>query len=380
MLNKAINLARNVVKEHYPTVDVYDGPFYDLHIKGFAILFKQEIDKINADAANSIQGSLDVRNYATMARADLARVGAMYFLSMQDGEYASGILTIELSRPVRIDIREGDIFGTTGGLRYFASKTVSFSSAQMGDSNVGNVYILKVPITAAKAGSEYEVEAGAVNTVISSINAPIVRVYNVNAITGGNERETNTEFFMRMVRSINTRELLITDASIKTTLEAAFPTLRAVEVAGKGHARMQRDRVYDSFSPDGLSPYERTTFAGKRVGTRKYNKNSAYAGRLDSATPPSIDDVEDAVAEVTQEDYYDLAALDVEFMVTRGGLEFSDDFDEGAGVVYYSDAWIFSDSGFPFGKKRYGDSVRIAGGYLCLGAEEVVAFAPIGGV
>lgn len=376
MIDKAVNIARNYVKEHFPTVDVYDGPFYDFYIKAFGILFKQEIDKINADAANSIQASLDIRNYATMSRADITRLGAMYFLVPDDGGYAHSILALELSRPAKCDIQEGSVFGTTSGLRFYASRTVSFSAAQVGDGQIGNVYAIKIPVTAAQAGSEYEVEAGAINTIISSLNIPAVRVYNAAAATGGSDYETNTEFYMRLVRSINTRELLITDASIKTTIEAAFPTLRGVEVAGKGHARMQRDRVYDSFSPDGLSPYERSDFFTKRVGTNVYNKNQALSGRLDSATPPELGDVEDAVAEVTQEDYYDLFALDVQFMITRAGLEFNDEFDEAFGVgntvVYHSDDWIFTDSGFAFRKTRYGDSVRITGGYLCLGAEEVV--------
>jgi len=379
MLYKVINIVRNFLKEYYPTVDVYDGPMYDIFIKGFGILFKREIDKINADAADSIQGSLDIRNYATMARADLARIGAMYFLTPSDGGFASSILTLELSRPVKCHIQEGDVFGTTSGLRFYASRTVSFSASQMANAQIGDKYTMKIPVTAAKAGTEYEVEAGAINTVVSSLNAPVVRVYNASAATGGSDSETNTEFYLRLVRSINTRELLITDASIKTTVEAAFPTLRAITVAGKGHARMQRDRVYDSFSPEGLSPYERSDFFAKRKGTKVYNVNEALSGRLDSATPPVIATVEAAVSEVTQEDYYDLFALDVQFMTTRAGLEFSDDFNpisyDTNVVGYYSEDWIFSDSGFAFGKTRYGDSVRISGGYLCLGAEEVVALS-----
>jgi len=379
MIFKVINIVRNFLKEYYPTVDVYDGPMYDLFIKGFGILFKREIDKINANTAESIQGSLDIRNYATMARSDLARIGAMYFLTPSDGGYASSILTLELSKPVKCHVQEGDVFGTTSGLRFYAARTVSFSASQMANAQVGDKYTMKVPVTAAKAGSEYEVEAGAINTVISSLNVPVVRVYNASAATGGSDSETNTEFYLRLVRSINTRELLITDASIKTTLGAAFPTLRAITVAGKGHPMMQRDRVYDSFSPEGLSPYERSDFFAKRKGTKIYNTNVALSGRLDSATPPTLDNVESAVSEVTQEDYYDLFALDVKFMVTRAGLEFSDDFNptsRATGVVrYHSDDWVFSDSGFTFGKTRYGDSVRISGGYLCLGAEEVTTLS-----
>lgn len=378
MLYKVINIVRNFLKEYYPTVDVYDGPMYDLFIKGFGILFKREIDKIN-DTANSIQGSLDIRNYATMARSDLARIGAMHFLTPSDGGYASTILTLELTRPAKCHVQEGSVFGTTSGLRFYASRTVSFSSAQVADGQIGDVYTLKIPVTAARVGSEYEVEAGAINTVVSSLNIPVARVYNVAAATKGTDSETNTEFYLRLVRSVNTRELLITDASIKATIEAAFPTIRTVSVAGKGHDRMQRDRVYDSFSPEGLSPYERSDFFAKRAETKVYNINEALSGRLDSATPPELSDVVDAVSEVTQEDYYDLFALDVEFMVTRAGLEFSDEFSpasdsstDSSSIVYYSDDWIFTDSGLAFGKKRYGDSVRITGGYLCLGAEEVL--------
>jgi hypothetical protein len=386
MQYKVINVVRNFLKEYFPTVDVYDGPLYHLYIKGFSLLFKQEIDKINADASESLQEKLDIRNYATMARDDLKRIGRMYFLEPSDGAYASAILTVELTRPAKCNITEGSEFGTTDGLRFYASRTISFSAAQVGDSQIGDVYRITVPVTAAEVGSEYEVEAGAINTVVSSLNLPIKRVYNAAAATGGANYETNTEFYLRLVRSINTRELLITDASIKTTIEAAFPVIREVNVAGKGHTRMQRDRVYDSFSPDGMVPYEKSSFYGKRLGVRAYNSNLAYAGRLDAASLSgvTISDVLDAVSEVTQEDYYDIASFDSQFMQVRAGLEFSDDFDPATtselvadAAAYYDDNWIFTDSGYEFGKKRYGDSIRIAGGYLCLGAEEDVMFASI---
>lgn len=386
MQYKVINIVRNFLKEYYPTVDVYDGPLYHLYIKSFGFLYKQEIDKINADAAESLQEKLDIRNYATMDRDDLKRIGRMYFLEPSDGDYASAILTLELSRAAKCSIPAGSAFGTVDGLRFYSTRTISFSAAQVGDQQVGDVYLITVPVQAASVGDDYEVEAGAINTVISSLGLPIKRVYNAAAATGGANYETNTEFYLRLVRSINTRELLITDASIKTTIEAAFPVIREVNVAGKGHARMQRDRVYDSFSPDGMVPYEKSDFYGKRVGTNIYNSNVAYLGRLDSAalSGVTIEDVEDVVSEVTQEDYYDLFAFDSQFMQIRAGLEFSDDFEpssESASisntVMYYDENWIFTDSGYAFGKKMYGDSIRISGGYLCLGAEEDVMFASV---
>ena len=388
MQYKAINVVRNFLKEHYPSMDVHDGPIYHLFIKAFALLYKQEIDKINADAADSLRAKLDIRNYATMERDDLKRIGRMYFLEPNDGAYASAVLTLELTRAVRCNIPEGAEFGTVNGLRFHAARTISLSAAQVGDSMIGDVYRVTVPVTAAEVGADYEVEAGAINTVISALNLPIRRVYNASAATGGANYETNTEFYLRLVRSVNTRELLITDASIKTTIEAAFPTIREVNVAGKGHARMQRDRVYDSFSPDGMVPYQKSDYYGKRTGTGVYNKNVAYSGRLDSASLSgmTVDDVMGAVSEVSQEDYYDIFAYDSQFMQVRAGLEFSDDFEvlptfnaSGGTVEYYNNNWIFSDSGYPFGMKRYGDSVRVAGGYLCLGATHGVTAVPYPG-
>ena len=376
MTNKAINIVRSFVREYLPTVDVYDGPFYDIYIKAFGFLYKDVIEDINGNS--SVESRLDIRNYATMTRDQLARIGASNFVPVNNGSFASTIMTIEMSRPAQSDFPAGTEFGTTTGLRYYSSKAVSFSSAQLADRQVGNVFSMKIPVTAAKTGSEYQVAAGVINTLVSSISAPILRVYNSAAAIGGTNQETNIEYYFRMVRSINTRDLLITDASIISTIEGAFPSVRRVTVAGKGDPMMQRDRVYDSFAPDGLSPYEKSGYFGKRAGTKKFNKNMAYSGRLDSATPGTLTEIEDSVVEVTQQDYYDLFALDVQYMVVRAGLEFGDDFETyNAGVEYYKDGWIFSDSGLPFGKKKYGDSVRISGGYLCLGAEEAVTFAPV---
>ena len=383
MVNKAISLVKNFIKEYYPTVDTQDGPFYDLYIKAFAILFDREITKINSN----IKDKLDIRNYATMLTTDLDRIAAMYFITRNQGAFASGTVMVYMLSPAKIDLPNGTIFITVSGLKFYASRAISLSAAQTASVRSGKYYTFTVPVSAARKGTEYDVGAGEINGISSSLNIPAVKISNLSATTGGGDSETNAELYLRIVSSVNTRNLLITDSSIKTTIMEAFPTLRQVNVAGKGHDRMQRDRGYSVFSIGGLSPYERSDFWNKRVGTTQYNKNLAYAGRLTSADVSSldVDDIEAATEQISQEGYYNISALDVNYLTVRGGLEFMDYFTvvtsaligSSFGLSYDVSNWITSDSGYVFGLTKYGDSVYLSNGYLCMGATPVAELTEV---
>jgi len=385
MVNKAISLVKNFIKEYYPTIDTQDGPFYDLYIKAFAILFDREITKINFD----VKGKLDIRNYATMASKDLDRIASMYFITRSEGAFASGTVTLYLTSPAKVTIPSGATFTASSGLKFYASREVAYSAAQVSATRSGKYYTFSVPVNAASKGAQYEVGAGEINGMSSNMNIPIVKISNPSPTTGGADRETNAELYLRIIRSVNTKNLLITDASIITTIQETFPTLRQVNVAGKGHDRMQRDRVYAGFSVDGLSPYERSDFWNKRVGTTQYNPNLAYSGRLTdpNALSLSMSDIDAATEEVSQEGYYDVSALDVNYLTVRGGLEFMDYFNvpsstisiggSSSGLSYDVENWITSDSGYDFGRTKYGDSVYISGGYLCMGASPVATLTEV---
>jgi hypothetical protein len=368
MLHQALNVVKNFLREHYPEVRLEDGAMWDLYCKGFDILFDDVVTDMNSYLAD-----LDIRNYATMSEADLNRLAANWFLTRSFGNRGTTVVTIRLRAATKVDINQGMVLGTTDGYRFLASQDISFSASQISDSQSGNYYLINVPVIAESTGTEYNVASGEINTIISPFHFDVAYVGNQSAITNGVNQETNTEFYQRIVRSVNTRDLLITRNSIATVVLNNFPTLRAVEVAGKGDARMDRDRQYNVLMPGGFSPYQRSDFWAKRQGITRFNKNIGREGRLDSATLGTVAAVEAEAAEIEQEDYYDLYGLDLEYFVTRGGLEMFDDFEifmigVSNARVQGAPGWICTDSGLEFGQTVYGNSISVYNGWLCLGA------------
>ena len=383
MLNNVINLVVNFLKEHFPNLRYRDGAIYDLFVKAFSLLFKQEIDKVNA-----LLAGLDIRNYATMTEAELDRCAAFWFVSRVTGAKASTRVRVELTAAVKVEIPVGFAFATVDGYKFLVTEARSFSAAQIAATQVGDIYYFDVPVQAEEEGTEYNVSVGEISSIASAFYAPVYRVTNLTAATSGANRETNTELYMRLVRSVNTRSLLITPNSIYTMLMAVYPTLRDVNVACKGDTLMQRDRIYDAQMPGGLSPYETSNYWGKRAGIIRFNKNIARDGRMMAPADiptTTLADVEDAVVEVEQADYYDIYGLDLEYMITRGGLEYFDDFEdnqEWSSInpkrVQDIENWIATDSGFEFGTRKYGNSISIFNGWLCLGITNE-ALSPIEG-
>lgn len=373
MISKVVNLVLQFLKEHYPTLRIKDGAIWDLYVKAFSILFNEEIGLLEGTFA-----SLDLRNYATMTETSLDRVASYYFLSRVTGNRASAIVSVTVGNANPMTIRGGvTTFSTAQGLKFVAAQDQYFSSSQILSMQYGSYFRVQIPVVAFKEGAVYNVGVGEINSLETPIGqAYIVEVRNDAAAVSGANRESNTELYMRIVQSINTRELLITRNSVSTVILNNFPTVRAVQVVGKGDDLMQRDRMYAGPMPGGFNPYQKSGFEGKRAGVIRFNSSIAYKGRLSSLAIPDPDDLEENPTEFTQSDYYALIAADLEYAESRGALEMLDDFELPPGTSLVSKTqeirgWVATDSGFPFGIRKYGDSVTIFNGHLCLGPEDI---------
>lgn len=374
MLRQAFNVVLKFLKEHFPNLDTSTGVMRDVFAKAFAILYYQEISAIN-----KMLGEMDIRNYATMPEEALDRIGRMFLLERKQGGVASTVVRIYMPIPTSVMVPAGWLFTTSDGLKFVAIRDVSISSSQMAHSMVGDQYCFDVPVEAVAPGTRYNVEAGAISSSVSAFPFRISHMTNLQACSNGVDREDNTEFYERIVRSVNTRDLLITDMSIATVLMAAFPSLRSVEVVGAGEERMTRDIVYGAVSAEGFNPYSRVDFWGKKRGVTRFNASIARKGSLPTpAVPQPGDSTMLGLEECSQADYEDLYAYDLDYMHHRGGLIFGDGFEPPADNLYRSiervrdiENWIASDSGYPYGTRKLGTSVTIYQGMLVLGATAV---------
>jgi hypothetical protein len=375
MLQQAYNVVIKYLKEHFPTLPTDFGVIHDLYCLGFAVLFKEEID-----ALNSILDNQDIRNYETMPEEALDRIAANWLLTRSTGSKSTTWVRITVPTPISVDLPAGTGFTTVDGLRFFSSSPVSWGMSQVQDNVIGSAFYFDVLVEAENNGDGYNVEAGAINSALIALPFQVTSISNPNAATKGTDRETNEEFYFRIVRSANTRDILVASPSIETVLMAAYPSVRSVAVAGKGSDQMERDIVYGVVMPGGFNPYQKSDFSGKKAGVTRYNRSMAFRGSLASTTLPATpDDLEDELEECSQAEYMDLLARDLDYLSTPGSLIYSDSFDSdstsSAYIAYNYDItnWIASDSGCHYGTRRHGTSVSIYDGELILGAVDLAS-------
>jgi hypothetical protein len=86
MYNRILAFLEKSLYEFFPTMSVREGTgIYDLFIKAFAVIANRILSIFD-----SIKRDNDPRNYATMSEQALDRYGRQWFITRNDGSYASG--------------------------------------------------------------------------------------------------------------------------------------------------------------------------------------------------------------------------------------------------------------------------------------------------
>lgn len=104
--------------------------------------------------------------------------------------FSSGacVFSRAIATPEIIPIPVGTIVGTSGGLLYTTQSTISILGGATSSAQVN--------IVANKAGSQYDVQAGLINIINSSVPG-VNSVLNNTATAGGQAKETNSNYFTR---------------------------------------------------------------------------------------------------------------------------------------------------------------------------------------
>lgn len=368
MYNRILAFLEKSLLEFYPSMAAREGTgIYDLFIKIFALIANRLLSILD-----SIKRDNDPRNYATMSELALDRYGRQWFLTRNDGSYASGRAKIYLRKPTRVALSSGFTVLSADGLEFETRSDYVFGSDEIAASKDGNYYTFEITVYAKAFGEQYNIDAHMITDISSSTNFDWVRIDNDSAFTNGVGRESNTEFYQRIISSVNSRDLLITKGSVETSIMANFPTVGDVYVVGYGDVEMERDIVYSILMPGGFNPYSKSDFYGKQSGQTTYNRSIAYKYASTTQTP-AISEFEN---ELYDADYRAISINDLNFMSHRGGLILYEEFDDNN---LESRDWIRSDSGLPFGTTHYGTSIRVENSELLLGAE-APTYAPIGGI
>jgi hypothetical protein len=175
-------------------------PFYDIYssIRDYIISHQDKLTDFNEGGVLSSQTEAFSREMEELYIR--CRVGFSSFLrglpysvfgfDRKMGQKASATAIFYRSKVMSYEspIPEGTIV-SVGGLRFLTTDTGKVLSGNM-ESN-------EIPIIADKIGDEYNIDAGSINTIVSTLTSDIVSVSNPNAATGGLSEESWQDYVAR---------------------------------------------------------------------------------------------------------------------------------------------------------------------------------------
>ena len=105
---------------------------------------------------------------------------------------------------------------------------LTFETTETGTIQAGEVSSNTVAVSPEEAGSGYNVEAGAISSIDTTVPADVVSVTNPSAFTGGSDEETDAEFESRFAQFMNS--LAGTNAAAVKNAALSVSAVRSVSV------------------------------------------------------------------------------------------------------------------------------------------------------
>ena len=349
-VQRVANFVLQYLIEHYPRVAYFEGGgIWDMFIHAFARIFNAIFNLIDRAANSSWLGRTD------SVAEDYDKAGGFHFLPRNTGDYSQGIVRIYVPSPSRVVLPKGWRIGSN--LIFQTTDRHVFNSSTVSKTYNGNEYYIQFPARAAEKGSEYNVDADTITDLKDPLWISFNRITNPSAFSGGGSTETDAEYFARLGTSVNTRKLLITKGSVSTTLSDLFPTFNHIGIIGNGNDGMERDIHFGISGPGGMVPYIASTFAMKVSGSLISNLNVAKKLVLETSAPPDDYSEIDAVAdELSSSEYRMIAGNDLIYLTSYASRLYANTFPSTT-RIYNPEGLTASDSGLPYGQKRYDDSV-----------------------
>jgi hypothetical protein len=188
------------------------------------ILQQADPDAFSEEAVDALASNLFVDRYPGGKSGGTARV---YYTSPVSREWAAN----------------GTVFTGSNGLKYTNPSVFSITSAQMSLNIETGLYYYDIPIESEDSGEDTELEEGGIVSIDNDSEASTAT--NKEALTGGKDRETNTEFIERIRNSIAVRDLVTGKGFSATMFENFASSLTELQPIGFGDKEMMRDIQYN---------------------------------------------------------------------------------------------------------------------------------------
>ena len=166
------------------------------------------------------------------------------FVTRRKGSKATGIVRVFFDTAVDASIPAEFSFNTADGRVFYSLSAITMTEDEMSLNYDNGLYYMDVLVEADMEGTNYNVDAGDINSSFMTLPAHVVAVSNPYPFTDGTHPESNAELYAKIKDSITTRDL-VTEKGIRYVLRDTFSDIQNIQIIGFGDPEMLRDAVLD---------------------------------------------------------------------------------------------------------------------------------------
>lgn len=248
------------LKEFDPKFEVRAGTaFYDLFMKPMQYIVQPLRDEADdVQEAQSFLRILSTEDPDAFNEEAVDSLASNVFSERIEGGHSSGVARVFYATPVDREWSTGGFVVTGSNAQTYSNTTpYAITQAEMSRNyELGNYYY-DVPITSDQPGGNTELEESQLVSIDSDPEA--LYVTNIAPISGGVDRETNTEFINRVKKSIAVRDL-VTGKGFNAILFENFGNfLEELFPVGFGDPEMMRDIIHNTHVGGRVDGYIKTS-------------------------------------------------------------------------------------------------------------------------
>jgi hypothetical protein len=347
---------KNSIKESLskgnPVLDTRDGSVIsDVLIEPLSFL----LNRYELDVKNSLSIS-SFKNPESIPESLLDEAMSFFLLTRRSGTKATGEIYLYFSSPVSMTIYSGTTFTSRENKLVFEStRDFTITKAIMVNNyETGYYFIGPIPVIAADYGDTYSLPKDSLFDINTRVTPSPIKIQNKVGFTTAASKETNTELFERLKRTVNGSSLS-SPLNIKNVILNEDPNIAAIEIIGANSPYMWRDLIYGSSD---INAFAKETFQYARSGLHDladdvphsmWSNNFLDIDPTDEVAFPTI---ESWATEATDYDYQSVSKLDARYLEQKQLIlvdEFNSNLGVGANALYtYNNAignpWKFNDT------------------------------------
>jgi|AntRauTorckE6833_2_1112554.scaffolds.fasta_scaffold00277_27 hypothetical protein len=249
------NLLIKQIAELDPEIDLGEGSnFRDLFISPVSTLFSNYQSE-----HNRIVNNLTIKDPTKLTEEELDAIGANFLVTRTEGDYHTGKIKLYFSEPVSLNLPVNTTFyfEDTGYEYETINKYTGTKFAMSQTYDVDGYYsTAEISIRSVRKTADGALSSKTILKSKNGVSPSPQRIEVSSSISGGTARETNSQYYTRILNSVKT-STLASESVIESNVKAQDSAIETVKVIGSGDALMVRDLLsYNSLTPNTVENFE----------------------------------------------------------------------------------------------------------------------------